>query len=188
MGLAAVALGVGVVVGRLTGGRMHRLGRLRLAGWQLLAGAAIVQLVGAFAAADRTAQAVGVVGSALLVFAFLGLNRRTPGVLLIATGLLINVTVVLANGAMPVSTRAAHRAGVSLAAIGAGADPRHLVAHAGTPLRALADVVPLPLPLHPEVVSPGDVLIAGGLGVLVALAMRTPDRERLHDREARMRR
>lgn len=188
MGLAALALGVGVVVGRLTGGRLHRLGRLRLAGWPLLAGAAVVQLVGALAAVDRTVQTVGVVSSAVAVFTFLGLNRRTPGVLLVATGLLINVAVVLANGAMPVSTRAAHRAGVSLAAIAAGADPRHLVAHAGTPLRALADVVPLPLPLHPEVVSPGDILIAGGLGVLVALGMRTPDRERLHVPNARMRR
>ena len=42
----------------------------------------------------------------------------------------------------------------------------------GTTLRWLGDVIPVPLPVRPEVVSPGDVLIAAGLGEFVLLGMR----------------
>ena len=43
----------------------------------------------------------------------------------------------------------------------------------------LGDVVPVLLPLRPEVVSPGDVLVASGLAQLVVVGMRagrTPSR------------
>jgi len=70
-----------------------------------------------------------------------------------------------------VSERAAGRAGVSTAAVVGGLDPRHERETPATRLRLLGDVVPVPLPLRPEVVSPGDVLVAAGLGQLVLLGM-----------------
>ena len=37
---------------------------------------------------------------------------------------------------------------------------------------ALGDVVPVALPLRPQVVSPGDVLVAAGVGLLLVTAGR----------------
>jgi hypothetical protein len=53
-------------------------------------------------------------------------------------------------------------------------DRRHELEGPRTRLRPLGDVIPVPLPLRPEVVSPGDVLVAAGLGQLVVLGMRSP--------------
>jgi hypothetical protein len=50
-------------------------------------------------------------------------------------------------------------------------DSRHLPAGADTALRPLGDVIPVPLPVRPEVVSIGDLLGAAGMAQLVATAM-----------------
>jgi hypothetical protein len=41
-----------------------------------------------------------------------------------------------------------------------------------TLLRDLGDVIPVPLPVRPEVASPGDVLIVAGLAEFVFIGMR----------------
>jgi Family of unknown function (DUF5317) len=71
---------------------------------------------------------------------------------------------------------------VSVRQIAAGQDARHSIAGGGTTWRALGDVIPVPLPWRPEVVSPGDVLIAAGLGEFVLLGMRSPRRRRSVER------
>jgi hypothetical protein len=91
---------------------------------------------------------------------------------LVAVGLLANALVVGLNGAMPVSDAALGRAGVSTQDIVSGEDPRHELAGQGTRLRSVGDVIPVALPLRPEVVSPGDVLVAAGLAQLVVVGMR----------------
>ena len=55
--------------------------------------------------------------------------------------------------------------------VAAGLDSRHDVAGDSTRLPLLGDVVPVLLPLRPEVVSPGDVLVASGLAQLVVVGM-----------------
>jgi hypothetical protein len=90
---------------------------------------------------------------------------------LVALGLGANALVVALNGAMPVSATAAARAQVALDDVAAGLDSRHEVADGSTRLALLGDVVPVLLPLRPEVVSPGDVLVASGLGQLVVVGM-----------------
>ncbi|MCW2606630.1 MAG: hypothetical protein JWO60_1323, partial [Frankiales bacterium] len=122
--------------------------------------------------AGGRAYAVGLGVSAALAVAFLGLNRGVRGTGLVGLGLVANALVVGANGAMPVSTHAAARAGVSLSDVVYGLDPRHELADRDTRLPWLADVVPVPLPRLPQVVSPGDVLVAAGVGQLVVLGMR----------------
>jgi hypothetical protein len=102
------------------------------------------------------------------------------GVPLVTLGLVLNAAVVAANGAMPVSIDAAFRAGVPTGDIAAGLDARHEIAGRGTVWRRLGDVIPVPLPARPEVVSPGDVLVAAGLAELVVVGMlrrRTEDAE-----------
>ncbi|MEO6204325.1 MAG: DUF5317 family protein [Mycobacteriales bacterium] len=117
------------------------------------------------------AYPLGLALSALLVGAFLLHNRSVRGTGLVGLGLLANALVVGLNGAMPVSASASGRAGVSTQGIVAGTDPRHELSGPDTLLPWLGDVVPVPLPVSPQVLSPGDVLIAAGLAQLLVVAM-----------------
>jgi len=167
-----------VVAGRLRGGSLTRLSTLALPGWQLVALAVAAQGGGALAVArgaPGSAYAVALVVSALLVTGFVVLNRGLAGMSLVAAGFALNALVVSANGGMPVSLWAAARAGIQVAPIVSGSG-RHEVAGAATRLRPLGDVVPAPLPWSPlsSVLSPGDVVLSAGLGVLVSSAMAPP--------------
>lgn len=95
---------------------------------------------------------------------------------LLAAGWALNVIAIAPNGGMPVS-----RPG--LAAVGARPDidvadghlSKHVVDHPATRARWLGDTIPV-RPLR-AVVSVGDVLLVGGIGLLIASAM-TDDRSR----------
>ena len=158
------------------GGRWHRLAHLHLRARPLVVAAVVAQaggaLVGLAGFGDaRRAYVVGLVASAVCALVFCTRNLSVPGVALVSGGLIANALVVAANGAMPVSIVAAYHARVPIAAISTGSDARHEIAGIGTHLRWLGDIVPVPLPLRPEVVSPGDVLVAAGLAELVVLGM-----------------
>lgn len=169
--LAALALLAAVVAGWLAGGSLDRLGRLRLTARPLVWFALLAQLLGTVVGGP--VYAVGLVTSALLVAVFLLRNRGIRGTGLVALGLLSNALVVMVNGAMPVSVYAAGQAGTTTQQILTGEDQRHEIARAGTRLRLLGDIVPVRTPVRPEVVSPGDILVAAGLAQLVFLGMRS---------------
>ncbi|HET6817730.1 MAG TPA: DUF5317 family protein [Mycobacteriales bacterium] len=176
MGLTIVVLVGAVVVGYALNGTWAGLTTLRLR-WRRLVVAAVVAQTGGAALGvlgvtdARHGYVLGLAASALCAAAFCALNLHVPGVPLVTLGLVANALVVTLNGAMPVSIVAALRAGVPITDIAAGYDARHDIAGAGTQWRTLGDVIPLPLPLRPEVVSPGDVLVASGLGELVVMGM-----------------
>lgn len=172
MSLLVLALLAALVVGWVGSGSLDRLGRLPLRSRRLVVLAFAAQLVGTLVGGPL--YPVGLAVSAVLVVAFLALNRSVRGTGLIALGLLANALVVGANGAMPVSLHAAARAGVPVEDLAAGA--RHERADRGTRLPWLADVVPVAFPPRPEVVSPGDVLVTAGAAQLVVVGMtrRTP--------------
>jgi Family of unknown function (DUF5317) len=175
MGLAVLVLAGAGLLGFVLGGSVSSLVTLPLRDRWLVVVAVLAQVAGGVAAwgADSSAAyAVGLAASALAALGFCLRNLRVRGVPLVTLGLLLNALVVGINGAMPVSLAAAARAGTSITSIAAGTDPRHDVAGAGTTLRTLGDVVPIPLPLRPEVASPGDVLVAAGLAELLCLGMR----------------
>ena len=177
MSTVVLVLLCALAVGWARGGSLDRLGALPLRRRRLLVAALGAQVAGAVIGGPF--YAVGLAVSAGLVVAFLAANRGIRGTGLVALGLLLNALVVAANGAMPVSAQAAGRAGVGVQDLLVGADARHELAGPDTRLDWLGDVIPVPLPLRPEVLSPGDVLVAAGLGQLVALGMvarlpRTP--------------
>jgi hypothetical protein len=172
--LVLVVLLVALLAGRLAGGSLRRLAELPVRDRRLVAVALAAQLLGVVVGGP--AHPLGLAVSAGLVVAFLARNRGLRGTGLITLGLLANAVVVLANGAMPVSTEAAARAGASTSALLDGSDPRHVPAGPGTRLPWLGDVVPVPLPLLPQVVSAGDVLVAAGAAQLVLLGMLRPRR------------
>ncbi|MCU1590387.1 MAG: hypothetical protein JWP11_1643 [Frankiales bacterium] len=169
--LAGVALLVAVVVGWFSGGSLDRLGALPLRSRRLVWAAFAVQATAIIIGGP--VYPVGLVVSAGLVAWFLSRNRGVRGTGLVALGLLSNALVVGLNGAMPVSVDAAGRAGTTTQHILTGDDPRHELADRHTRLRPLGDVIPLRAPRWPEVVSPGDVLLAAGLAQLVLIGMRT---------------
>ena len=149
--MLASAVVLGVAAGRAFGGHLARLGDLRLRWWPLLAVAVALR---AAAPALGEPLAAWVVAFGLIVAVALA-NRRLPGMWPIGVGALLNVIVVLANGAMPVDPAAAVSAGAEIRA-----DGLHRAMRDGDALTALADLIPAPVIAN--VYSAGDVLLALG--------------------------
>lgn len=134
--------------------------------WLLFAGLAIQLAAQIWAPEwlDGVPGTLVIVASNFLVVAFLLLNRNLPGIALIGVGLALNVVVIAANGAMPVSVSASRTAGVDPPPPGI-ADVEHERLNDDTKLPWLADV--LAIPNTKEVFSVGDVVLALGVGNLV---------------------
>jgi hypothetical protein len=162
--LAALIAGVAAL---LRGGSLRTLAETQFGWlWLLFAGLA-VQLTAQIWSPDWLGGAGGtavILVSNLLVGAFLALNVRIPGVALILVGLALNVVVIAANGAMPVSAAAARNAGVEPPGRGVG-DVEHELLTDDTVVPWLGDV--LSFPGLPGVFSVGDVVLALGLGHLI---------------------
>lgn len=109
-----------------------------------------------------------VLGTNALVAAFLALNQRQPGMALAAIGMSLNVLVIAANGAMPVSSSAAGEAGLELRELGV----KHEILNESTRLPWLADVIPVPgLSM---LISVGDIVLAVGIAWFVYRRMTAP--------------
>jgi hypothetical protein len=162
--LAALIAGIAA---RLRGGSLKALADTQFGWlWLLFTGLAI-QLTAQIWSPDWLEGAAGtavIVASNLLVGAFLVMNRAIPGMALILVGLALNVLVITANGAMPVSASAARNAGVEPPGPGVG-DVEHELLDDDTILPWLGDV--LSFPGLPGVFSVGDVVLALGVGQLV---------------------
>jgi hypothetical protein len=161
----------------LAGG--SRLAQVRLRAVRLLVAAAVVQLGTSALAPDAgVARTTALVLTSVLVGLFVYGNWKVAGAPLIGVGLLLNVLVVVANGAMPVSVDSAARAGMTRAELGLPADAMREPLTHSTALGWLADIVPVALPWRSQVVSPGDVLVAAGVGLLLVSARgaQTPTR------------
>ena len=162
---------VGVVVGRLIGGRLERLATIHFRLAWLVVVALVVQ-VGLFSPLadplpDGVARIVYVASTAAVALAVLS-NLRLPGIALIAVGAALNLAAIAANGgAMPASAEALATAGIAIG-------PHTNSIAAATPaLEPLTDVFALPawVPLA-NVFSVGDVLVAIGLAWTIAAGMR----------------
>lgn len=107
-----------------------------------------------------------------VLFVFGVVNRRMPGIALVLLGILLNFTVIAANGGMPVTRHALVASGqqdtLTLLVDDGGA--KHHLATSHDVLLPLADVIPVPL-VH-QVVSPGDLVTYAGLISLVVASMR----------------
>jgi hypothetical protein len=149
-------------------GHLRPLSAMRVKAARLLVAAAVVQVgTTILAPGSVLLRVTALVVTILLVGVFLGANLGLPGVPLIALGLLLNVVVIGANGAMPVSTSAAADAGVATEALQLADDPLREPLGDGSRLPLLADRVPVPAPGWAQVVSAGDVLAAAGIGLLL---------------------
>lgn len=174
MSLALVLLVLGLVSGLARGGRVSNLGQVHLR-YPALVAAGLVLQVGAEVTASSghtgptTAGIVVLCASYVLLAAFVTANRHVPGTLIVATGLVMNLAVIVANGGMPVSLEAARVAGIDPGAYLDSA-VKHRRMLPSTPLGFLGDVIPIPY--LRTVVSAGDVVIAGGIFRLVDALVR----------------
>ncbi|MBA2275510.1 MAG: MFS transporter [Chloroflexi bacterium] len=163
----------GLLLGLLLGGRLDSLINVRLR-FALLILVAVVVRFGTQAALAQQVALVELLRAPLFALAFivlaaaLWLNRRHPGLSLVAIGVAANGIAIAVNaGFMPVYLPALAAAGLTPADL----QPTFHVALPATVdlgfiLRAgpLGDIVPIPFPLIANVMSLGDVMISIGLG------------------------
>ena len=165
--LIAFALAVGAAaLGVARGGTLEALAATKLRWTALLVGGLGLQVTllawsPTWLTGARALLVLVVSNLALVVF--IAGNRRLPGMLVADVGLALNLLVIVANGAMPVSVEAARAAGIG-SGIGA---PRleHEPMGPNTVLSWFGDVIPVPR--LGEVWSVGDLVLAAGIARLV---------------------
>jgi hypothetical protein len=163
-----LVLVISIVVGGLRGGKLRNLTEIRVISWWLLPLAFVVLTASNFVPADYDTIAVGLVlASYLPLLLFVWLNRDLTGIWIAGMGILMNFTVILANGGMPVLAEAAMIAGETGELI---LDTKHVLLTSSTRLPFLADLIPLP----GAVLSMGDVFLAIGVGAFLEDQMRQP--------------
>lgn len=167
--LALILLVAGLVAGLIRGGRLDNISGAQFRMPWLVFVALGLQVGAQAVSTSVVALHHGGDGRAILslsyalVLLFVGLNFRYPGTALIGAGLLTNLAVILANGAMPVSLSAMHAAGAH-ALPGLQTGVKHEVMGGATRLRLLGDIIPLP---GLGIVSIGDIVLGSGVFLLV---------------------
>ena len=168
--VALVVAVVAALVGRLRGGSFEGLAATSFRAPAVLwAGVAIqigIDVWDPEWLGEGAALAV-LLGTNALVAVFLALNHRFPGMIVAAAGMALNVIVIAANGAMPVSRSGA--AGVRLEDLGF----KHEFLDESTRLPFLADVIPIDF--LRTLISAGDVVLAAGIAWFVYGRMMSGD-------------
>ncbi|MGH2725883.1 MAG: DUF5317 domain-containing protein [Actinomycetota bacterium] len=162
----------GIVIGLVRRGSFTNLGRTHLRGVALVFAGVILQVGSTVAERAELSwlPLALVLASFALTFAFAALNRRLPGMTLLALGALMNFVVISANGGMPVSLDALDRAGLGNPfESGAVTKGAHHALDDGSRLTFLADVIPIRVTAN--VVSAGDIVIWAGLLLLIQQLM-----------------
>jgi hypothetical protein len=185
--LLSYAFVAGLILGRLSGGRLRNLEHLRFTWWPLAVGGLAVQVV---LFARPIAERVGPEGpliyvlSTLAVMAALLRNLSHPGLVVIAVGAALNLAAVLANGGAMPSAPEAWLALDGVAELPVTHFSNSVLIGPDTRLPFLGDIFvwPRPLPLA-NVFSIGDVVIAAGAVLFLVAAMRLPGTA---EREARV--
>ena len=171
-----LAVPVGIALGYVIGGRLERLSQIRFHwAWLAATGLAVQILLFSTTIGDSFRGGVGeaiYVASTGMVLVAVWRNLRIRGLALIAIGAISNLAAIVANGGVMPTTPAA------LAA--AGLDPREGFSNSAIvddpALVPLTDIFALPpwLPFA-NVFSIGDVLIALGIVLTIAIGMRQGD-------------
>ncbi|MHB1533736.1 MAG: DUF5317 family protein [Acidimicrobiales bacterium] len=181
MWLPILALIAGGALGGIAGGRLRSLAGHRIRGWGLALGGIGLELVAGNRMLGPAGEAV-LLGGYVCLLGFAAANAHLAGVGVLAAGLVANLAVITADGAMPVLPTAVVRAGIATPATVAGVDygPRHHPQRRGDHLTFLDDRIPL-APLH-QVVSFGDLVLAGGVADVAAHLMQPAPRHRRRSR------
>lgn len=163
------AIALGLVFGLVTGGSIGNLARLRFRWPWVILIAVVVREAVLLTPLNRVdgARFVYVLALAAIVAWTIWHFDRVRGIWLVTAGAALNLLVIVVNGArMPVAPE------LAASLIRHGNVGQYTVMGSQTQLNLLGDWISL-WP-SPEAYSPGDVLIALGLAVVVFLAVRNP--------------
>jgi hypothetical protein len=173
-----------VLLGYLLGGRLSRFENLRINRWGLaILGAVLTAIANLFPALSIGPIPDTVVGPILLALSyfllavFLISNRWIPAGYVMIAGLLLNLVVVVANGGMPVRAEAITTSGGDPAVLQDATVGKHHLMSDDDVLWHLGDVIGVPEPIG-VVLSPGDVLLYGGMVYSIVQIMRGRRREK----------
>jgi hypothetical protein len=167
------AIGLGLIVGFATHGTLDNLGRLHFR-WPWLVVAVLAVRAAAVLTPLRGVEGVQYLYVAALVALVawaLWHVKRVACIWLVASGSVLNLVVIAANGGrMPVAPE------LAASLVQRGHAGQYVVMSSGTHLNWLADWISLreivgwgPL----EAYSPGDLIVALGIAAVVAMAMRS---------------
>ena len=163
-----LVLVISILVGWIRGGKLRNLTEIRVSMWWLLPFGFLLLAASSFVPTDNHEVAVALILiSYLPLLLFVWLNREMAGMWIAGLGILMNFTVIVLNGGMPVLTEAVTIAGGSTDVV-LGA--KHVILDGSTRMAFLADTIPLP----GAVLSLGDVFLAIGIGVFLEDQMRRP--------------
>ncbi len=167
------ALGLGIAAGILTGGHIDNLARLSFRWPWFVIAALVVREAVVVTPLNRVdgVQFVYLAALAALVAWTLWHIDRLAGIWLVTAGGALNLIVIAANGGrMPVAPELAGTL------VQRGHLGQYTLMTPDTHLNWLADWIATPGPLgrvFPEAYSPGDLLVALGIFVVVLMAMRS---------------
>jgi lysylphosphatidylglycerol synthetase-like protein (DUF2156 family) len=173
MRLILLTVLVALAAGFLTGGTLREFPTVKTRWW----GLAFVGVAMQFVTGGGTLETVLLLGSFVVLLAFVGANIRAPGFVLVMLGLALNGAVITANQGMPVTRHALVASGqantlTELATNGDG--QKHFLADDDTPLLPLGDAIPLGSPVG-QAISIGDIFVHLGIGWFIVMAMRRRD-------------
>jgi hypothetical protein len=177
----ALVLFLAMTIAVLRGGRLANLGDIQLRLWWLLPLGFLLQIATVWLPDSASWSAS--VGLAMILASFAPLlllvilNRGRTGMWLAGVGVLMNFSVIVLNGGMPVLAGAAEAAGGFQGSVLSVAQSyKHVMMDASTRLGFLADVIPVRMFNQGQVVSIGDVFLAVGLGRFLESELRRPVR------------
>ncbi len=173
-----LAIAFGLLLGLFGGGNLSNLARLKFRWPWVLVGAVVVREAVTFTPLSRidAARYIYVLTLALIVLWTVWHVKLLPGIWLVTAGALSNLVVVAVNGGrMPVALELA-RTELGGVLVQRGHIGQYTLMGADTSLNGLGDWLSIwPLP---QAYSPGDLLIAVGLALVVLVAVhRTPEPE-----------
>jgi len=170
LGLCAVLV---LAATPLWGGSLTRLASVRIRGLWLGVGALALQVfvIDVWPSMPHPLAVTGHLASYVMLGVVLWMNRRLPGMWLVALGVAANaVTIAINGGTLPASAHALRAAGIHLRA---GFDNSGVVAHPRLAWLGDTMVTPSWLPMR-NMLSIGDILLVLGAAVLVVCVTRRP--------------
>jgi hypothetical protein len=176
LAVLAVAIGIGVAIGFVTGGRLAYLAGIRLHALGLLVVGTTAQalLLSRVIVIHGWGSVAILLGAYVMLAGFAAANFGRGGMGVILTGIALNAIPIAVNGGMPVEAGAIVRAGIAkpaeLPLLDFGAK-RHLAGN-GDHVRVLDDRFPDWITHH--VLSFGDLVISVGVGAVASGLLHPP--------------
>ncbi|MBN2405497.1 MAG: DUF5317 domain-containing protein [Coriobacteriia bacterium] len=167
----------GILGGLVLGGNFANLRRLKVRGETTLGIALLVQLMLPWLSRTLPGPHGLYLGVWLLMMGLLVVvalaNRKAVGMILVAVGVILNMVVICANGAMPVNLEAIAVVDPDVDVSRLEFDMLHEPLTQDTSMSVLADQWGIGGPgWHRGVVSVGDIFLVLGTGVIVFCGMR----------------